>query len=49
MFSRTDYILGNQMSVNKFKKIEITSSIFSDHNVMKLEINFRKRKKNRKE
>ena len=45
MFSRTDYILGNQMSVNKFKKIEITSSIFSDHNVMKLKINFRKRKK----
>ena len=48
MFSRTDYILGNQTSLNKFKKIEIISSIFSDHNVMKLEINFRGKKKTEK-
>ena len=39
MFSKTDHMLGNKTSLNKFKKIEITSSIFSDHNAMKLEIN----------
>ena len=27
--------------MNKFKEIEIISSIFSDHNAMKLEINHR--------
>ena len=48
MFSRTDYILGNQTSVNRFKKIDIMSSIFSDHNVMKIEINFRTKKKKQK-
>ena len=30
-------------SLNKFKKIDITSSIFSDHNVMKPEINYKKK------
>ena len=34
-----DHILGPKNSLNKFKKIEIISSIFSDHNAMKLEIN----------
>ena len=32
-------MLGHKTSLNKFKKIEIMSSIFSDHNAMKLEIN----------
>ena len=32
-----------QTSCNKFKSIEVISSIFSHHNVMKLEINHRKR------
>ena len=41
MFSRIDHMLGHKISLNKFKKIEI-SSIFSDHNSMKLEINYRK-------
>ena len=36
-FSRTDHILGHKTSLNKFKGIEIVSSIFSDHNSMKLE------------
>ena len=31
-FSRTDYILGHKSNLSKFKKIEIISSIFSDHN-----------------
>ena len=30
-FSRIDHILGNKSSLGKFKKIEIISSIFSDH------------------
>ena len=30
-FSRIDHILGHKSNLNKFKKIEITSSIFSDH------------------
>ena len=30
-FSRIDYILGHKSSLSKFKKIEIISSIFSDH------------------
>ena len=36
-FSRIDDILGHKANLNKFKSIEITSSIFSDHNGMKLE------------
>ena len=38
-FSRTDCMLGHKTSLNKFKMTEITSSIFSDHNGMKLKIN----------
>ena len=39
--SRTDYMLGPQTSLNKFKVTELISSIFSNHSGMKLEINFR--------
>ena len=42
-FSRIDHILGHKSSLGKFKKIEIVSSIFSDHNAMKLNINYRKK------
>ena len=42
-FSRTDHKLGHKTILNKFKSIDIISSIFSDHNGMKLEINHRKR------
>ncbi|WP_329820420.1 hypothetical protein, partial [Escherichia coli] len=44
--SKIDHILGYKSSLGNFKKfrsIEIISSIFSDHNGMKLEINDRKR------
>ena len=41
-FSRVDHILGHKSSLGKFKKIEIISSIFSDHNTMRLDINYRK-------
>ena len=40
-FSRIDHILGHKSRLGKFKKTEIISSIFSDHNGMKLEINYR--------
>ena len=34
-FSRTDHTLGHKSSPGKFKKTEIVSSIFSDHNAMR--------------
>ena len=42
-FSRIDHVLGHKSSLGKFKKIEIVSSIFSDHNAMRLDINYRKK------
>ena len=42
-FSRMDHILGHRTSLSKFKKTEIISSIFSDHNAMRLEINYREK------
>ena len=39
---RKDLILGHKSSLGKFKKIEIVPSIFSDHNVMRLDTNYRK-------
>ena len=36
-FSRIGHILGHKSSLDKFKKIEIISSIFSDHNAVRLE------------
>ena len=44
-FSRIDHMLGDKTSLNKFKKTEITSSISSNHNAMKLEVNHKKKKK----
>ena len=41
--SRIDHILGNKSSLGKFKKFEIVSNIFSDHNAMRLDINYRKK------
>ena len=42
-FSRIDRILGQKSSLGKFKKIEIVSSILSDQNAMRLDINYRKK------
>ena len=39
-FSMIDHILHHNSSLSKFKKIEIISSIFSDHNAMRLEMNY---------
>ena len=38
-FSRTDHMLGYKVNLGKLKKTEILSSIFSDHNTMRSEIN----------
>uniref|UniRef100_A0A3Q2HSY1 RNA-directed DNA polymerase n=1 Tax=Equus caballus TaxID=9796 RepID=A0A3Q2HSY1_HORSE len=46
-FSRIDHMLGNKASLNKFNKIEIITSIFYNHNVIKLEINYKKRAEKR--
>ena len=43
-FSRIDHILGHKSNLSKFKKIKIISSIFSDHNVIRLDINYKKKK-----
>ena len=43
-FPRIDHILGHKSNFSKFKKIEIVSSIFSDHNTVRLDINYKKKK-----
>ena len=42
-FSRIDYILGHKSNISKFKKIEIISNIFLNHNVLILDINYKKK------
>ena len=43
-FSRIDHIMGHTSNLSKFKKIETVSSIFSDNNAMRLDINYKKKK-----
>ena len=40
--SRIDHILGHKSNLSKFKKIEIISSIFSDHKAMRLNVIYKK-------
>ena len=42
-FSRIDHILGHKSTLGKLEKTEIVSSIFSNHNTMRLEINHREK------
>ena len=42
-FSSIDHVLGHKWNLSKFKKIEIVSSIFSDHNTMRLDINYKEK------
>ena len=45
-FSRIDHILGHKSSLGNFikkKKIEIIPSIFSDHNIVRLHLNYRRK------
>ena len=41
-FSRRDHILGHKSNFLKLKKTEIISSIFSNHNAMGLDTNYKK-------
>ena len=41
-FSRIDDIQGHKFRLPKLKKVEIISSIFSDHNAVRLDVNYRK-------
>ena len=42
-FSRIDHILGHKSNLSKFRKIEIISNIFFNHNAMRLDINYKKK------
>ena len=42
-FSRIDHILYHKSSLGKFKKIEIIPNIFSDHNAVRLDVNYRRK------
>ena len=42
-FSRIDHTLGHKSSLGKFKKIEIIPGIFSDHNTVRLDVNYRRK------
>ena len=42
-FSRIDHILGPKSNLSKINKTELVSSIFSDHNTMRLDINYKKK------
>ena len=42
-FSKIDNILGHKSNLSKFKKIEIIPRFFSDHNAMRLHINYKKK------
>ena len=42
-YSRIDHILGHKSNLSKFKKTEIISSIFSNHNAMRPDVNYKKK------
>ena len=44
-FSKIDHMIGHKTSLNKFKKSEIISSIFSDHKGLKLETQLKEKTK----
>ena len=42
-FSRMDHILGHKSNLSKLNKVETVSSLFSEHNAMLLDINYREK------
>ena len=42
-FSRIDHIFGHKSNLSKFKNTERVSGIFSNHNVKRLDINYKKK------
>ena len=45
-FSNVDQLLGHKTNLSKFEKNESITNIFYNHNVMRIEINYKKKKKN---
>ena len=45
-FSKIDHILAHKTALHKYKRLEIIPCTLSDHNAMKLEINYRKKSGN---
>lgn len=43
--SKKDHILGYRTSLHKFKKTEIIRNIFSNHNAIKVQVNYKKKTK----
>ena len=43
IFSKIDHMIGHKTSLNKFKKTEIISNIFLDHEGLKLETNLKEK------
>ena len=41
--SRIDHILGHIYSLGKLKKIKVIPTIFSDHNALRLDLNYRRK------
>ena len=46
IFSKRDHMIGHKKTLNKFKKIEIIPSIFSNHKGLKLERNLKEKTPN---
>ena len=42
-FSRIDRILGHKSGIGKFRMTEIIPNIFSDHNAVRLDLNYRRK------
>jgi hypothetical protein len=45
-FSKTDYIFGHKLDLNRYKKIEIIPCILSEHCVLRLVFNSNKNNRN---
>ena len=45
-FSKTDHMIGHKASLNKFKKTEIISSIFSNKKGLNLQTNIKEKTQN---
>ena len=43
IFTRIDHILGHKSSLGRFKKIEIISSIFPDHDAVRLDVDYKEK------
>ena len=43
-FSRIDHLLDHKLSLSELKKIGIISGVFPDHNTVRLDINYRRKK-----